>query len=49
MITVERWAEIRRLYKAECMPIKSIVRQMGISRNSVCVALAADTPPTQDS
>lgn len=49
MITVESWAEIRRLYEAEDMPIKSVVRRMGISRNTVCVALAADTPPTQDS
>jgi len=42
---VEDWAEIRRLHRAEGMPIKAIVRKLGISRNTVRRALAADSPP----
>ncbi|GAA2821473.1 IS21 family transposase [Crossiella cryophila] len=42
---MEDWAEIRRLHRAEGMPIKAIVRQLGISRNTVRRALAADGPP----
>ena len=40
---MEDWAEIRRLRRAEGMPIKAIVRQLGISRYTVRRALAADT------
>lgn len=43
---MENWAEIRRLHKAEGMPIKSIARHMGIARNTVRAALPADSPPT---
>jgi hypothetical protein len=32
---VEDWAEIRRLHRAEGMPIKAIARAMGILRNTV--------------
>jgi transposase len=45
VLNVEDWAEIRRLHRAEGMPIKAIVRQLGISRNTVRRALAADAPP----
>ena len=45
MLTVEDWAEIRRLYRAEGMPVKAIVRTLGISRNTVRAALASDAPP----
>ncbi|OUC98905.1 IS21 family transposase [Streptosporangium minutum] len=45
MIKVEDWAEIRRLYRAEAMPIKAIARHLGISKNTVKRALAADAPP----
>jgi transposase len=45
MITVEDWAEIRRLHRAEKVPIKEIVRRLGVSRNTVRSALAADRPP----
>ena len=41
----EDWAEIRRLRRAEAMPIKVIARSLGISRNTVRRALAADVPP----
>ena len=42
---MEDWAEIRRLHRAEGMPIKAIVRRTGVSRNAVRRALAADGPP----
>lgn len=42
---MENWAEIRRLHRAEGMPIKAIVRATGISRNAVRRALASDGPP----
>ena len=45
MLTVEDWAEIRRLHGAEGMAIKAIARHLGISRNTVRSALASDAPP----
>jgi transposase len=45
VLSVEDWAEIRRLHRAERMPIKQIARVMGVSRNTVKRALAADGPP----
>ncbi len=42
---MEDWAEIRRLRKAEGMPIKVIARQMGCSKSTVKSALADDGPP----
>jgi transposase len=42
---VEDWAEIRRLHRAEGLPIKMIARVLKISRNTVRAALAADRPP----
>ncbi len=42
---MEDWAEIRRLHRAEGMPIKVIARVMGCSKNTVKRALAADGPP----
>jgi transposase len=45
VLTVEDWAEIRRLHRAEKMPVKAIVRTLGISRNTVRAALASDVPP----
>ncbi|ANY05802.1 IS21 family transposase [Pseudonocardia sp. HH130630-07] len=46
MITVEDWAEIRRLHRAEGLPIKEIARQLGLARNTVRAALRSDRPPT---
>jgi transposase len=45
VLEVEDWAEIRRLRKAEKMPIKVIARVVGCSKNTVKKALAADGPP----
>jgi hypothetical protein len=45
VLSVEDWAEIRRLYRAERMPIKVIARVLGCSKNTVKKALAADGPP----
>src|SRR6218665_2623514 len=45
VIVVEDWAEIRRLYSGEGLPIKEIVRRLGISRNTVRAALRSDRPP----
>lgn len=42
---MEDWAEIRRLHRSERLPIKAIARVLGISRNTVRAALAAETPP----
>ena len=45
MIKVEDWAEIRRLHRAEGLPIKQIARVMNVSRNTVRAALRSDGPP----
>ena len=42
---MEDWAEIRRLHRAEGLPIKAIARVLGISRNTVRAAIASDAPP----
>src|SRR4051812_5672280 len=44
-MTVEDWAEIRRLHRVEKMAIKAIARRLGVSRNAVRRALARDDPP----
>ena len=48
MLSVENWAEIRRLHRAEGMPIKTIARVMGISRNTVRAALRSDGAPKDE-
>ena len=42
---MEDWAEIRRLHRAERLPIKTIARTLGVSRNTVRAAIASDGPP----
>lgn len=42
---MEDWAEIRRLHRAEQMPIRAIARKLGVGRNTVRRALAAEGPP----
>jgi transposase len=45
VLSVEDWAEIRRLHRAEGLSIKMITRVIGVSRNTVRAALASDLPP----
>jgi transposase len=45
---VEDWAEIRRLHRAEGVPIKEIARRLGIARNTVRAALRADQVPRRE-
>ncbi|MGH7511087.1 MAG: IS21 family transposase [Gemmatimonadales bacterium] len=45
MINVEDWAEIRRLRRAEGMPVRAIARRLGLGRNTVRRALASEGPP----
>lgn len=42
---MEDWAEIRRLHRAEGVPIREVARRLGISRNTVRAALARERPP----
>jgi len=45
VLSVEDWAEIRRLHRAERMPIKAIARVMGCSKNTVRRALVSEAAP----
>jgi transposase len=45
VISLEDWAEIRRLHRAEGVPIKEIARQLGVARNTVRAALRAEEAP----
>ena len=45
MLSVEDWAEIRRLSRAEGLSIKEIARQVGVARNTVRTALRSAEPP----
>lgn len=42
---MEDWAEIRRLHRAEGVPIREIARRLGVARNTVRAALNSDRPP----
>jgi len=44
-LSVEDWAEIRRLRRSEGLPIKMIARTLRVSRNTVRAALASEGPP----
>ena len=44
-MSVEDWAEIRRLRRPEGVSISEIARVLGVSRNTVKAAVAADGPP----
>jgi len=45
VLSAEDWAEIRRLHRAEGVPVEAIARLLGISRNTVRAAIASDAPP----
>jgi transposase len=44
-MSVEDWAEIRRLHRSEKLSQAAIARQLGLSRNTVANALASEAPP----
>src|SRR5215475_13169317 len=46
MLTVETWAEIRRLHVVERLSKRAIARRLGVHRNTVTRALASQLPPT---
>ena len=46
VITLENWAEIRRLCRAEGLSARAVAERMGVSRNTIAAALAADEPPS---
>jgi len=48
VISVEDWAEIRRLHRSEQMSIKEISRRLGVARNTVRSALRAEAPPSYE-
>jgi transposase len=48
VITLEEWAEVRRLHRAEGVPSKEIARRLGLARNKVRAALRADAPPSRE-
>jgi transposase len=45
VITVEDWAEIRRLYRSENLSQAAIARRLSLSRNTVARAISAEAPP----
>ena len=45
MLSVEDWAEIRRLHLAEGLSIKTIAKQLSIARNTVRMAVRSADPP----
>jgi transposase len=45
VITVEDWAEIRRLYLSERMSIKAIAKRLRLARNTVRNAVRSTQPP----
>jgi transposase len=45
VLSVEDWAEIRRLHRAEGLPIKVMAGVLGVSRNTVRAAVASDGRP----
>jgi transposase len=45
VLSVDDWAEIRRLHRAEGLSIRAIARVRGVSRNTVRNAVRADGPP----
>jgi transposase len=44
-VSVQEWAEIRRMHFAKGLSIKEIVRRTGHGRNTVRRALRSDGPP----
>ena len=45
MVSVERWAEIRRMHRVEGLSIREIARRTGLHRKTIRRALASPEPP----
>ncbi len=45
MVSVEQWAEIRRMHRVEGLSIREIARRTGLHRKTIRRALAAPEPP----
>jgi len=45
VITLDEWAEIRRLHRAEGLGIKAVARKLGVSKNTVRRALRSEEVP----
>ncbi len=45
MMAVADWAEIRRLYYAEKLSKRKIAKRLGVHRDTVTAAIAAEQPP----
>jgi hypothetical protein len=45
MLSVEDWAEIRRLHFAEGIGVKTISKRLGVARNTVRAAVRSTDPP----
>jgi transposase len=45
VITLDEWAEIRRLHRSERLGIKAIARKLGVSKNTVRRALRSEEVP----
>jgi transposase len=45
VITLDEWAEIRRLHRSEGLGIKAIARKLGVSKNTVRRAVRSDVVP----
>lgn len=46
MLSVEDWAETRRLRRSAQLSIPKVARVTSVARNTVKAALASDRPPT---
>jgi transposase len=45
LVSVEKWAELRREHFVRRVPIKELVRRTGLSRNTIRAALRSNEPP----
>jgi DNA-binding transcriptional regulator LsrR (DeoR family) len=48
VLSVEDWAEIRRLHFAEGLGIKTIAKRLGVARNTVRIAVRSGNRPHID-
>jgi hypothetical protein len=48
VVSVERWAELRREHLVDGKSIKELARSTGLSRNTIRRALRSDRPPSYE-